>query len=35
MLGKTTLSLSLLATIVLSHTATAGETLDRVKRTVN
>jgi polar amino acid transport system substrate-binding protein len=32
MLGKTTLSLSLLATIVLSHTATASETLDRVKK---
>ena len=31
MLGKTLLTLSLLATAVLSHTATAGETLDRVK----
>ena len=31
MLGKTLLTLSLLATAVLSHSATAGETLDRVK----
>ncbi len=31
MLGKTLVTLSLLATAVLSHTATAGETLDRVK----
>ena len=31
MLGKTLLTLSLLATTVLSHSATAGETLDRVK----
>ena len=31
MLGKTLLTLSLLATAVMSHTATAGETLDRVK----
>ena len=30
--GKTLLTLSLLATAILSHTATAGETLDRVKK---